>query len=339
MARTSSTKTQSSSITKLKRPSEYRRLWNVLPHPEGSVVRLFSRRGDQRDGDFAESPRDIRRFADAHSEGNIYIAPNPTNFRGGTRHSAKHVTHWSYFLVDVDPVEDDYDANAALWKALTYLGEWAGKDLTKRLPLIIDSGRGMQAWVRLEDIVLDPSVDRKAGIVDGRIHPKTAARVNSHWLKKLNDRLKVIHGCQVDTSCSDLPRVMRCPGTYNQKTGRKARIINCTDVVYDGLAYLLSTIDEKYLDEPESDVEIEKGQKWQMVYHHLTRTAQQYLTSGWVEPGRHKTANHTARTLLEKGCTKAETWKALKHANKLAGEEEALPLDQLKGCLTSALEA
>jgi len=329
-------KTAKTHTTKGKKPSEFKRLWQVLPHPPGSVVRLFSRNGDQRNGDFAESAGDIRRFADAHAEGNIYVAPNPTDFRGGTRHSTRHVTHWSYFLIDCDPVEPDYDAAAALYQALTWLGEWAGKDFKRRLPLIIDSGRGMQAWIRLEDIVLDPNVARKDGIDAGRIHPKTAARVNSHWLKRLSDRLKVVHGCQIDTSVSDLPRVMRCPGTYNAKTGRKACIVNYTDEVFEGFAYLLSTIDEKYLDEPESDVEIESGQTWQRVFHHLTRTAQTYLTAGWSEPGRHKTANHTARTLREKGCTRHECWKALKRANKLRGEEEALPLDQLKGCLNSA---
>jgi len=328
-------------VKSVKNPSQYSRIWKLLPHPTpDSVVRLFARDSDVRHGDFAESPRDIRGFADAHAPKgmNIYLAPNPTEWKGGTRHSAKHVSHWSYLLLDADPVEKEYDAARALHEALDLLSGWVGKDLASaaRLPLILDSGRGMQAWIRLEDIVLDDTVEPKAGIVDGRIHRKTAARVNSHWLKKLSDRMKVAHGCQIDTSVSDLPRVMRCPGTVNTKTGRKARIVNETNRVYEGLAYLLSALPEQYLVEPEPQFIFEPGQKWQAVFHHLTRTAQEYLTRGWVEPGRHKTANHVAKSLKEKGCARKEVWKALKRANMLRGADEALPLDQLRHCLNTA---
>ena len=82
-------------------------LWDVLPHPPGTVVRVFARSldGKQKDGDFARSAREIRNFARSWSDLNIYVAPNPSNSTGGVRHSAADVTNWSYFLIDADPIE------------------------------------------------------------------------------------------------------------------------------------------------------------------------------------------------------------------------------------------
>jgi len=149
----------------------------------------------------------------------------------------------------------------------------------------------VQAWIRLEDLILtdEPSdivkqFDAYDMIPMGR---SVARRVNSYWLRCLDEKLGVSHGCRIDTSVSDLPRVMRCPGTINQKTKREARFIHETNRVFVGLAKRLVDLTPARLftDPPESPEGVPAGQPWQMVFPHLTRTAQDYLLYGQCEPG------------------------------------------------------
>lgn len=307
-------------------------LWSLLPHPSGSVVRLFTRVGDARDGDFAQSAAEIRAFAKANQGSNVYVAPNPTNSTIGARHTTAEVTHWSFFLIDMDPVEDLSSPDAALDEALLWLGEWLGSDFKRRRPIIIDSGRGMQAWIRLDDVPLH-DFDAPEGAVTRSI----ARRANGYWLKKLDERLGVSNGCRIDTSVSDLPRVMRCPGTINMKTGRQARFVEWPDTVFGGLATrLVVGTPKRFLVDPEPPVGIAAGLPWQEVFTHLTRTAQMYLSTGQEEPGRHKVLWHTAKKFQELGVSKDEARRALRWANRLKGKEAKLPLEQVEHALSTA---
>lgn len=337
---TKSSKTGKTSTKTRGRPSEFRTLWKLLPHPPGSVVRLFARGGDFRDGDYARKASEIRRFAETYAEHNIYVAPNPTNSTEGSRHSAKDVTHWSYFLIDMDPIHPKMcNPEKALLSALRYIGGWTGFDFEKTPPIIIDSGRGMQAWIRLDDYHL---VDESSAIDTGA-HTLTrsmARKVHGYWLKRLDEFCGPNEGCRIDTSVSDLPRVMRCPGTINQKTGRKTRIVVPSQAVFSGFAdVLIRETPSAVFFEPEPIEGLAAGAKWQDVFVHLTRMAQDYLTRGQAEPGRHKVMWHTAKKLRELGVTRSEASKALRHANKLQGKDEELPLDQVKHALATAYDS
>jgi hypothetical protein len=309
-------------------------LWSLLPHPSPEhVVRTYWRRPDgTRGGDYARTQKELDRFIEVcfKTGRNGYLAPNPTKCKTGDRHETLDVTHWSWFLIDVDPVQEECDPLATLNEALLWLGEWAGKDLTRSRPTIIDSGRGMQAWIRLDDQILtshygvlrEEMVD---AIIEGRgnVDRKTARKTMSHWLKRLDERIGLMNGCKIDTSCSDLPRLMRCPGTTNQKTGRTASILYPGDGPVAGLAQLLVTgtpasafAEAKY----EGDV----GRTWQAAFGDLTRAAQDYLTKGKEEPGRHVTVWKTLKSLAEKGVYEGEARKAIAYANKLAGEDNEL---------------
>lgn len=315
-------------------------LWRLLPHPPGSVVRLFSRTGDYCTGDFAQSAAEIRTFAKTYKGHNIYVAPNPADSTLGTRHTAQAVTHWSFFLVDVDPVADDSDARLALAVALGWLGVWWGLDFGCQPPIIIDSGRGTQAWIRLDDWKCadgkeDVAAQRAGGLVC--IGRTIARRANGYWLKKLDERMGVCHGCRIDTSVSDLPRLMRCPGTINIKTGRQARFVEWPDTVFHGLAERLVTgTPKQFLSDPEPPEGVAAGQPWQSVFAHLTRTAQVYLSMGQEEPGRHAVVWHTAKKFQELGVSKEEARKAIRWANTLKGEDSELPHDQVEHALGTA---
>ena len=317
--------------------TELATLWDVLPHPTtGHVVRLFSRKADSRGGDFARSLRELRVWASARVDRNIYVAPNPTTSTSGERHSARDVTHWSFFLIDIDPIEKKYNIKKATSHVLNAFANMAPCGVIGR-PIVIDSGRGCQLWYRLPDLITDASTEE--GIIkEGRVHPKTARKINGYWLAELDRRVGLTNGCRIDTSVSDLPRVMRCPGTYNVKTGKMARIIEANKTVFESLPQcLLKPIPKSALIDPVLKPGA-PGLTWQKAHSKLTLMAQTYLLEGQVEPGRHKVLWHTARKLCEVGVSREETYKALNRANKLKGEDNALDQKEIEHALNTAYQ-
>lgn len=276
----------------------------------------------------------MRKYAARYADWNCYVAPNPTTSTKGLRHSAKEVTHWSYFLIDVDPVHPKAcNPRQALRSALNWLTAWTEVDFDEIKPIIIDSGRGMQAWIRLEDFDFE-----EAGTHG--ITRMLARRAMGYWLKRLDDTMHADYGCKVDTSVSDLPRVMRMPGTVNLKTGKPSLLVNATDHIYEGLGQtLIKLVPDTVYRDPEIPTGVKPGQKWQKVFPHLTLMAQNYLMRGQEEPGRHKVMWHTAKKLSELGVTKEEARKALTRANGLRGEDEKLPPEQVEHALDTAYEA
>jgi hypothetical protein len=308
-------------------------LWKVLPHPTPDhVVRLFARSHEERFGDFARSPADIMRFIESSPGKNIYVAPNPTLCTTGVRHTAADVTHWSYVLIDIDPIEgaDDALPFEALDEALLWLGEWMGYDLdpVNGEAIVIDSGRGAQAWIRLSDILC---VDLPTSPpIPGWIERKVARKAMGYWLKKLAEKLGTYQGCRLDSCTSDLPRVMRMPGTVNVKTGRVASLAVATDTIHRGLAErLVIGTPMKVFDEPEPG-QLATGAPWTAAFTKLTLKAQNYLTKGKEDPGRHETMWHTCKKLEEAGVGRDEARKALQYANNLLGPDLALPAEQIE---------
>lgn len=286
--------------------STFEQLWGILPHPEGSVLRWFAKKGDRREGEFAESAGALQRATKIFDGWDFYIQLNPTNERCGTRVTAKDVTHWCWFLIDVDPVETVFDAKAAVEEAVLWTGEWAGYNLT---PAIVNSGRGYQAWVRLQCMTLGPQDE------DVSTSPRWRARQTMrYWLKKLDRHLGTVHGCRVDASCSDLPRVMRCPGTVNHKTGRLA-VLEQPGVLHPGLDARLTTAVPPEEFKIVARTSLPEGTPWQIVYPRLTNAARRYLDNGQTEPGRHAAAMACAYSLRDAGLHRTEAVKALIQGN------------------------
>jgi hypothetical protein len=129
---------------------------------------------------------------------------------------------------------------------------------------------------------------------------------------------------------------MRCPFTFNQKTGQMARIIEPSGVIFGGLANLLTvgTPTEKLIDPPAPV--LRKGLPWQLVQHCLTKTAKDYLKEGQEEPGRHKVVWHTARRLMELGVDRDEARRAIRQANKRRGPSQELSAEEIEHGLDTA---
>jgi len=312
----------------------FQELWDILPHPPETVIRMMAKPHEGFImGDSARTRLEMENFARywGSREHSIYVCPNPCREGvAGVRHFAKDVTHWSYFLLDVDPISDEYNAQAALDEALLWLGAWVGRDFSMYPPITIDSGRGRQAWIRLQDVPLDDSGEN--------VHPRVARAVNGYWLKKLDERLGLVHGCRVDTSVADLCRPMRCPGTVNQKTGRQANFIVRTGHVFRGLETLLTVGTPKEVTAAPPVTVSRPGLSWQKAFSSLTLTAQTYLLHGQEEPGRHKTMFHTAKKLQEVGCTRESVRRAITYANSLRGEDSALETKDIEHALDTAFK-
>lgn len=304
-------------------------LWNSLPHPSPEhVVRLFGRAADSTViGDFACEPNDIVRFADACSGTyNCYVCPNPTLRRHGVRHNSTDVTHWSYLLIDIDPVEENPSPDEALIEVLARLSGLFGKDIfNKNTPTIIFSGRGFQIWLRGEDIVL------------GQDFPHDKARkIMSYWLTNmLSNRLGTMHGCKIDTSTSDLPRPMRMPGTINLKTGFTSSFLEIQKRPYPWLfPTLIHGTPPSVFEVPE--IKVIAGLSWQMVFPHLSLSAKEFLMHGKEEPGRHKVMFHTAKSLFELGVPRDKAREGIARANGLKGKDNALSPSDIEHSLDSA---
>jgi hypothetical protein len=132
---------------------------------------------------------------------------------------------------------------------------------------------------------------------------------------------------------------MRMPGTFNQKTGRMASIVEPSGRVFGGLATLLvtGTPAEKLVEPPV--IPLAPGMPWQMAMHRLTLSAKKYLKEGQDEPGRHKALWHTARKLCELGIARSEARKALRQANRLQGEAQELGQEEIEHALDTAYQA
>jgi len=331
--------------------AEIDRIWSLLPHPPDTIVRVFARHKEtgELDGDYVKNAGEMFHFARVNADKQVYVCPQPAlaTATTGLRHTAKETAYWSYLLLDMDPIEDTYDPEPALEEALLWLGEWAGRNFAPggdRRPLIIDSGRGRQAWVRLGDHELMPDGQVEITTVHsdfGSVFDvtswdrRTVRKTCGYWLSKVAEKVGLCHGCKLDTSTSDLPRPMRMPGTYNQKTGRMARIVE-PGVTFHGLGHLLvAGTPDSVLKEPDV-VPLQPGLRWQHALHKLTLSSKTYLKEGHAEPGRHKVMWHTARKLHELGISREEARRALTQANRLKGESEELGADQIEHALDTA---
>jgi hypothetical protein len=295
---------------------EIPKLWSLLPHFPETYVRWFARKGQDRIGGGVDTVEELILAAYSAEGMNFYVAPNPAVTRAGTRHTAAQVTHWSWFLIDIDPVEDKAQPELVTEVVLGKLGKWWGIDFNTRRPLLIHSGRGAQVWIRLDD----QSLDHRSAMVEslfGTPDYRRIARItNGFWLKKLAEEIGTMRGCRIDTTCADLPRVMRCPGTMNTKTGKSAILIVPSAEQYLGLANSLVAEVPVGLFEPVPVPVLPAGTPWQAVYVHLTMRAQNYLTQGKDEPGRHDTMFHVALCLAERGLDRDSVRVALQYGNE-----------------------
>ena len=210
---------------------------------------------------------------------NLYVTLNPSRL-SGIRARKKDVLAWDYILIDVDPLGERIENPLTVASDLEAL---VARMLGNCAGTVVDSGRGVQLWLKLSPNEM----------------PKNCERAASGFLNALGRAWGNQHKSIIDVCTSDLPRIARFPGSMNWKSLRIANIISTIegDVNF-----------EKVLDFMPPPVVESMPPKHPINYNdlsqilpHLTFKARTFLMNGTGSPGRHSTAFATAKCLQEIG--------------------------------------
>lgn len=296
--------------------SQIERVWDLLQRDRASIkptplLHWFAVGGGERAGDYASSPRELVQAArTCQGMGmNFYLQLNPSSNRVRMRARSEDVTHWMYLLMDVDPQEKDADPLMALVSF-----EWElWKQMGYERPHVIDSGRGFQAWFPFQPMEI------------GNRGPEFVA-AHSWWLNSFGKS----HGCVLDPAVADLPRIMRCPGTTNIKSGRIARLVQEGEVS-DSIGYRLLGMAPKW--EPPPPRPSVPGRPWQSYIPSLTFSAMRFLSQGASKGNRHNAAVQACKSLFELGCGEDQARRALEWGSHLS--EETLESEEIEQVLRS----
>lgn len=215
-----------------------------------------------------------------HLHWDLYLNANPgkPEQRNKRKLAREDITHWRHVVVDLDPTPDAVGA--------PYIGE-PDSDGGWWDHARIFSGRGYQLWLPLE------------GWEASRI-PPNAERLMQGYLRYIGSNCeKWAPGWKVDTACSDLARVVRCPGSVNQKTGNRAFV---EKVLQAGRLLPVSWLRRHEQMAPEP-VQIAVGETASFldILPHLNGKTKQFIMYG-VEVGeRHNACYAACRNLHELG--------------------------------------
>jgi len=302
--------------------SEHRLLWNVLDPPKGVAVRWFAKRGDEIKGGITESAFGLSRICSNLYPMNLYVGVNSSLKRTGIRVGAADINFWQRVVVDVDPDGPAADPEDAAVTAREWMDSFMGY---KTDPTVIYSGRGCQLWFNLAEALELKSGETRLGI---------RAAVGQ-LLQLMSHDLAVFSGCRVDTSCSDLPRVARVPGTVNWKTKERARFITAGG--REPSRFPLKIMEIETPPPPPRGGKPPAEGNWFRRFCHLTNTARDFILEGRQEPGRHQAAYAAAASLRDIGATERDAIGAVLHGAKLCSPELA-PRDALR-CVRNAYKS
>lgn len=222
---------------------------------------------------------------------NIYIQLNPSREKVKIKASASDIAYVQAILIDIDPLPSNVDNLPS-----DYWNYWTSRALELVLEhgvleeqvAVIDSGRGRQLWV-----LIDPLGGDNSRIVR-RIPPFVRAVAS-----------EFADACpyyRIDTSCTDIARVARMPGSINHKTGCEATILKAAK------PGPWTWLRDNFEPDPEPDaVEVcTPVNRWQDLIPRLNNRASNFILLGESTPGRHAGAFCAARSLREAGATKEQ---------------------------------
>jgi hypothetical protein len=250
-------------------------------------------RGRAAVGGHSRDTTALIRHANQQDGWDFYVSLNPSS-RSCIKPSKDDITHLSCVGIDIDPHKDAKEidiepAARALDSALTSFTS------TPNSHIILSSGRGIWAWVFIEPRPLLTTEDRESA--DSLIKGFTASFIQTH--SHLSN-----HG-NIDSSCAELSRIARCPGTINHKSGNQAHI--CIDyypikpLPYEEFSKLGSALAPAYgLPEPPSPI---TGRSIHEIVPHCNVTSRQFILLGVdsATESRHRRLFSAAKNLLELG--------------------------------------
>jgi|SRR6185503_8711371 len=284
-------------------------VWGLFQPPQASQIAWMVRQPEIMGGGLS-SLAQMRAFADRYKT-DCYFTPNPVVPGFGRRPSSAHVAYVRCLLIDLDPCVETIQIGGAeaqrrnsgsivgrdisptnprdavsrlLWtgieeRVISYAQNLLGLELH---PDRIDSGRGRQLWLRFEPTPVVSQEEKSLW--------RTAIGA---FLYRLDQDCGDLGGFRVDTSCSDLPRLVRLPGTINSKTGNRAGFYGEPGQVHQGFGEALL---ERF-GVPPAPKPRPSGGDWRRSYHLLSARAKRFFADGWAEPGRHSAAFAAAASM------------------------------------------
>lgn len=258
--------------------SEIDKVWDLLPLKPGEYHHVWAR-GEGKP-DFAlclRSKRGLERFRKwtTVQKMNAYIGCNPLKHAVNFRAKAHDVSRIATIFLDIDPIPDL--CGEPVFFAGELLEKLAAEGFCRQEISMIDSGRGIQLWISM-DVPLEG-------------HDKVRALVH-HLAESMGERF----ACKLDTSVTDLPRVMRLPGTVNQKTGRPATVVRAATETVSAESWEHAPMHEM----PKSQVPEISSQRLDVILCSIPAIAVDFILIG-VELDRHKACYTTMKSLSEAG--------------------------------------
>jgi hypothetical protein len=163
-------------------------------------------------GGLAKTADDLILRARRQEGWNFYICMNPSS-RLCTKPAKEDILALSCLGLDLDPPASGVMDKTAMATALT--SAIAAMTDIPNCNLIVDSGRGLWAWILIEPLVFEEQQQRDKA--DAMIKGFVRSLATQHPILNQLGHL--------DTSCAELSRLARCPGTTNLKTGQTAEIL------------------------------------------------------------------------------------------------------------------
>lgn len=270
--------------------------WALLDPPPGTAIHwlaIGTSPSARTSGGTASTSADLDRLIREGREGwGLHLGTQLVRASQRHRPSAGDISQLVTCFIDIDPAGPE----AAPLEAAKEITDRVEDLLGERFhPHLIDSGRGAQLWFPVAPTPLLDPLDRLRW-----------RALLGLFLRRLADRLTPRFHCRVDTSCADLPRVGRLPGSLNHKTGRVAHLLEF-GVRSETLLTRLQLWGETASHEESRHLSIcgvRKPSRWREVLDSLNTTSRRFITEGVSEPGRHSAAYATARRLRELGVSK-----------------------------------
>lgn len=245
--------------------------WEIFSHD--GRVRWFAKDAHRRYGGWLDSALRLGGAIEVAAQlgRDFYLQANVCrpSFTG-VKCKSSDITHWRMLIEDYDP-----DGTPA---------EPPPAALHSRRKVVCFSGRGWQLWTRME-----PRPVEDAGACE---------RGMGAWLRHPNRALYAQPGWKLDTTCCDLARVVRCPGSVNTKTGQRAKVRDAGEVIraHDTILAQAGPPPEPVMVPPYTNLT-----NLLDVLPHLNGSSRGFLLQGTSTPGRHSRAFSSAKNLQELG--------------------------------------
>lgn len=254
--------------------------------------RFFAKNADSRLGGYVRTEKQFLTLRQ-NPGWDIYLHLNPTdNRRASPKAAGSDVTLFTNMLVDIDVLDGRPDLYSISMFVLGQL-EALIEGSTNACHMVF-SGRGFQLWVPFDPYPLTDAKERRM--------------VESACKNVLQKLVTGSSHCKVDTSCSDLARVARCPGTVNTKSGLTAELVS----IGEGVADLRQLLTYATPPQAKQTLNLTSATSVGYVLPYVSARAADFLSVGVSEPGRHAAAYAAAASLreLEIPLEVAEIWVA-----------------------------